>query len=110
SFRGTAMKHGMRVCSGMLVVILTGCPEWNHYELELKPDGDGFERQLTSWREPDGKTRKPNEPFPAEQLARCEQIYGHSPATPAPGHFRFGGRFAGKTPPDIGGAGSYTVY
>ena len=31
------------------VAVLTGC-EHDNYEVEIRPDGDGFERQITCWR------------------------------------------------------------
>jgi hypothetical protein len=85
-------------------VVLSGCPHHNQYELELTPAGKSLERDLTCSRVPE------KEPFPADQLAAFEQIYGQPPTLPSPGHFRFSGRFAGKTPQDIGGAGWYTVH
>ncbi len=92
------------LCLGLFAVALSGCPRYNHYELDLKPAGDSLEPQLTCWHVGD------KEPFPAGQLATAEQIYGQPPTTPAPGHFRFSGRFAGKTPQDVGGAGTYTTF
>jgi hypothetical protein len=98
------MKYRLALFLGAIAILLSGCRHGNQYEIELKPDADGVERQLTCWRVGDKL------PFPAEQLAFAEVFYGRPPEKPAPEKFRFTGRFAGKMPHDVGGAGTYTVF
>ena len=94
-----------------LGLLATGCAR-DVYLLEMTPDGDGFHRQLTVWRErpsgSDGKTEI--EPISAEQLARLEQLYT-APRTIEDGKKHvFAGRFTDRTPQDIGGYGSWLRY
>jgi hypothetical protein len=58
---------------GLSCVVLSGCPHHNQYELQLTPAGNSLERDLTCSRVPE------KEPFPADQLAAVEQVYGQPP-------------------------------
>jgi hypothetical protein len=95
---------------GILSVVSAGCQDHNHYEIELTPDGPALDRQLTCWRERHEKKETILLNFFEEELGALETVYGKPSEQPEPRHHRFSGRFEGKTPADIGGSGSYTLF
>lgn len=92
------------VCAMLLAA--PGCGR-NVYELELTPQGDSLQRDLTAWRERAQNETTQIEALPAEELAKLAQPYRAAvPAEEAKKH-RFSGSFRAKTPDDVGGAGWY---
>ena len=92
----------------MLAFALAGC-QHNYYVLEITPEGNAIQRVLTCWQQVDQQPPRLN-PLPADELARIEKLYGKPPAGADKGKRIFRGRFTGKTPADVGGAGSYTHF
>jgi len=95
---------------GILSVVSAGCQDHNHYEIELTPDGPALNRQLTCWRERHEKKETILLSFFEKELGALETVYGKPSEQPEPSHHRFSGRFEGKTPADVGGSGSYTLF
>jgi len=89
----------------LLPAVLAGCAR-NCYLVEIRPQDEGFQRQLTCWRESGQDRQKAN--FPAEELARLKNIYPHGEGPDQEGKHRFSRTFTGKPPDDVGGAGACT--
>jgi len=87
--------------AGWLAVLgatLAGCVQ-NEYDIELTPAGKFLERNVTIRRHgPEGS---------ADELQRLGKEYNVPPPAPAKMH-AFQGRFAGRTPDDVGGFGTFT--
>lgn len=104
-------------CVGLLAALLTGC-EYNQYELMLEPRGEELYRELVCYRQAgDGKKR----PLPAADLERLAKVYpqeipasSETPKDEAQKEgdkvHRFAGTFREKTPPDVGGAGTFSYF
>ncbi len=99
------------------VAAIVGCSR-NVYEVEMRPNGDAIERDITTWREDTGNVRlegapesKPGENIQAISLAELQRIagyYGEAVPFPTAKKHRFSDEFRGALPNDIGGAGSFT--
>jgi hypothetical protein len=91
-----------------LAALVTACPR-NQYVVELTPQAEGVERQLTFYREDGTDTNgAPNyQAFPDDQLLAIKALYPPD-AVKADGK-RFVARavFSGAMPGDIGGAGNW---
>ena len=104
------MRYFLLGCAAVLSVVLGGClSEHDCFEIQVKPEGQAFQRKLTCWHVggPDNKSIRPLGPA---EVARIGNLYP-KPAAPtdAKKHI-FTGRFHGGTPRDLGGAGSYTHF
>lgn len=102
------MKFNSLRWLAVAAVVLLGC-EHDCYEVEIRPDDGGFERRITCWHE-GGKNDEEIIQLSSEKLAAIASIY---PKRETPGDAKkqtFSGRFVGKTPNDVGGAGRLTKY
>ena len=103
------MKFSLLGCGIVLGLVLAGCKR-DSYEVEIRPEGEAFQRQLTCWHVNDEGRSPEIEPLDSEQLARLSHLY---PKRESPSDAKkqvFSGRFTGNTPADIDGAGSYTHF
>lgn len=103
-----------RLCVvSMLAIVVTGCAH-DCYVVEMTPHGGRFERQLTCWHvqpgSEDGKTADEIQPLSKEQLARLGKLYERRETPGDAKKHVFAGSFSGRTPGDVGGAGSYTHF
>jgi hypothetical protein len=92
-----------------LCVLVTGCPQ-NNYTVELKPQTNAVERTLIFYRA-DGAASNgtPNyESFPSNELAKITLSYPSSEIKKDGYRLTAVGKFAGRLPDDVGGAGSFT--
>jgi hypothetical protein len=89
----------------MIAVVLAGC-EHDHFVVEVKPDGRGFQRTLTCWHV-SGEGGKDIRPLAKDKLATIGKLYKTSETIEGGKKHVFTGRFTDKTPADVGGAGSY---
>lgn len=101
------MRLASRLLFAALAVALAGCPEYDKYQIELKPDGKALARKLTCWRERAQNGKASPRAFSADTLAKIEKVYGQKPVEDGPQHYRFEERFAGRMPQDVGGSGNY---
>lgn len=88
------------------LALATGCTSTHHYEITLRPDGDGVVRELVCWTvdNSNGKIQK----FPKEALDAIARAYGAAPAAKLDQKHAFSARIAGKTPVDCANYGTYT--
>lgn len=93
----------------LLIVAAGGCSSTDHYQLTLRPDEKGLDRELLCWR---AKSSGPYEweDFPADKLAAIAKLYGVAPAAKLDQKHSFRARFEGALPSDVGGRGSYNVW
>ncbi|MCL4204710.1 MAG: hypothetical protein KJ000_19655 [Pirellulaceae bacterium] len=105
------MSRSSLLAGTVLVVFAAGCAR-DFYLLEITPDGDGFQRQLTAWRLKSSGDEDPSGvgPIEAEQVSRLEQIYGSSKTIEDGKKHFFSGRFSDRMPDDIGGYGRWERY
>lgn len=85
-----------------------GCRH-NVYELELTPEQESLDRQLTCWSEPrteGGRTQA----LPADELRRLAQEYAAPLDPTAQDKHHFQRKFTGRLPNDVGGAGYYLYW
>ncbi len=82
----------------------SGCDK-NVYELSITGRGDVIERKLRLYRTGD---KDEKQQFPQEELARIRRAYPEDGLKTEGKVHTLAGRFKGKTPQDIGGAGSLT--
>ena len=99
------MRYFLLGCAAVLSVVLGGClSEHDCFEIQVKPEGQAFQRKLTCWHVggPDNKSIRPLGPA---EVARIGNLYP-KPAVPtdAKKHI-FTGRFHGGTPPISVGRG-----
>jgi len=88
-------------------VFLAGC-EYDRFEIEIRPDGDGFERSLTGFHVGGGGENAEFRPLDESELKRIGAFYEKREAIENGTKHVFTGRFTDRTPGDVGGAGSYT--
>jgi hypothetical protein len=105
------MSRTILLAGAILALFTSGCTR-DLYLLEITPDGDGFQRQLTAWRLKSSSDEDPSGigPIDAEQVTRLEQVYGSSKVIEDGKKHFFSGRFSGKMPADIGGYGRWMRY
>jgi hypothetical protein len=93
-------------CGLVLVLVVAGC-DHDCFEIEVRPAADAFQRKLTCWHAGDANEVSP---LAAYRLERLGHLY---PKCETPGTAVkqvFSGRFAERTPADVGGAGSYNHF
>jgi hypothetical protein len=89
---------------------LSGClSDHDCFQVEVKPDGDAFQRKLTCWHE-GGKNGKEVSRLGPGKLVRIGGLYQKRETPLEAKKHVFTGRFDGSTPADVGGAGSYTHF
>jgi len=104
------MKRKLRIMLAVVTVLVIGC-EYNSYTIVITPKGDRFERKLTCKRvDIDDKGNETIRNFPERELEKITAIYASRLPSPETGIHAFSGEFEGKTPNDIGGAGTYKRY
>jgi hypothetical protein len=86
--------------------LASGCTNTHHYEITLRPDGDGVVRELVCWTvdNSNGKIQK----FPKETLEAIAAAYGAAPETKLDQKHAFATRFEGRTPVDCANSGTVT--
>jgi hypothetical protein len=92
----------------ILALFLAGC-EHDCFEVEIRPEGEGFQRKLTCWHV-GGKDDQEIQPLRPEELARIGKLYTKWESPEGAKKRIFSGRFAESTPADVGGAGVYTHF
>jgi len=108
------MKCALSCLALCFVVLFAGCSQ-DHYEIEITPTEDGFERKVTCWSERVSEDEHGNETvhimqLDDEKLTALKKIYGDRlPDTPE-GKQKFAARFKNNMPQDLGGAGSLTRF
>jgi len=103
-----AMKLNPLCMLVVATVALIGC-EHDCYEVEIRPDGDGFERKITGWRQ-GGQNDAEIMSLKPVTLARIAAIYPKRETSQDAKKQTFSGRFLGETPGDVGGAGRLVRY
>ena len=104
------MKSLLLGGGALACLALCGClAAHNCYQIEMRPNGDGFHRELTCWRT-GGGDKSPIRTVDQAELARIGKLYPRPPTSPDAAKRIFAGRFQGNTPSDVGGAGSYTRF
>jgi hypothetical protein len=100
------MKLG--ILCGVLtsLVLLVGC-DYDCFEVEIKPEGEAFQRKLTCWHQ-GGERSEEVQRMDEQKLARIAALYGTRESPEGAKKQVFSGRFTDKAPADVGGAGSYT--
>ena len=102
------MKTMIPVAFLSLVLVIGGCIH-NYYRVEITPDGDGFQRELTCWRS-EGEKDSELQPFDQQEIEKIRPLYQGHETTDGGKKHKFSGRFTNQTPADVGGAGSYTRF
>lgn len=102
------MKLSTFCTAAILALSAAGC-EHDGFEIEIRPDGQAFQRRLTGWHV-GGNEGKEIRRLSAEQLARLAKLYPSRESPAGAVKQVFSGRFAETTPADIGGAGFYTRF
>ena len=92
----------------MIAAALAGC-EHDHFVVEVKPEGQGFQRKVTCWHVA-GEEGKEIRALDKKKLARIGKLYKTSEAIEGGKKHVFTGHFTDKTPADVGGAGSYVQW
>lgn len=94
----------------VILLVLMGC-ERDVYRLEMRPEGERFERRITGWHERrSGEADEPpkREPLPQAVRNRLGAIYSDMTRSADGIEHTYRGEFLqGKMPQDIGGAGEY---
>lgn len=96
------------LCGLLLCVcsVLASCKS-EKYNLELRPQGQVLQRELSVWAEADKSDESEFDEFPEAPLQRIVAAYGAGmPANLATVH-RYAGEFGPDMPDDIGGSGLY---
>jgi hypothetical protein len=99
------MKRFFLGVTASLFLLAAGC-EHDCYEIEVRPDGAEFQRQLTAWHL-GGKDDKEVQPLAADKIAQLAKLYAEQKTADGGKKQVFVGRFADGTPQDVGGAGHY---
>ncbi|QDU39067.1 hypothetical protein Mal4_34020 [Maioricimonas rarisocia] len=96
---------------GMLLatVLLSGCIT-NHYAIVMTPDGEKLHRELTVWQTSSGQEGEKLSAIDQAELDHIARAYRVDPPVAAKQKHRFDGTFEGRTPDDVGGAGTLTVW
>lgn len=89
-----------------MTVAMAGC-EHDRFVVEVRPDGQGFQRKLTCWHV-SGEGGKDIRPLAKEKLDRIGKLFQTTETIEDGKKNVFTGPFTDKTPADVGGAGSYT--
>lgn len=95
-------------CMIVAVVVLVGC-EHDCYDIEIRPQGDGFARKITCWHV-SGKDDKETQPRQPKRLARIAKLYANRETPDDAKKQIFSGRFVEVTPGDVGGSGRLVRY
>lgn len=98
------MKKNTCLLVGLLAFAGLSC-DHNEYVIEMTPRGEVLERTLTVRRISD----KPQD-FPAGELEAISKLYPKKLPSVDPNRHGFVGEFKGRTPTDVGGAGTYACY
>ncbi len=104
------MKLKYPLASWLIVLVslaFLGC-EANRYEIEMKPDGEKVQRELTVWRERNVDKKTELIVFPVDELSKIAEEYHSAIPNKKREKHKFVGNFTGAMPSDIGGSGSYT--
>lgn len=88
---------------GAMLLLVAGCTR-ARYVVEITPDGAGFQRRLTAWKESAGNPPKIEE-LPEQEVRRISDQYPGQSSFIRDGKRTFQGPFHGATPQDVGGAG-----
>jgi hypothetical protein len=99
------MKHFSLLIAATVCALTAGC-EHDCFEIEVRPEGTEFHRQLTVWHL-GGKDDREVQPLAEEKLARLGKMYSERKTIDGGKKHVFSNRFTGKTPEDVGGAGHY---
>lgn len=86
-----------------------GCVS-NQYELEMSVEGETLHRRLVCSRVSQRGDTHNLQSMPDEELRRIATAYGVETPENEAREFEFSGDFTGRTPDDVGGAGSLTMY
>ncbi|MCO6459634.1 MAG: hypothetical protein J5I93_30330 [Pirellulaceae bacterium] len=89
--------------AGAMLLLVAGCTR-ARYVVEITPDGAGFQRRLTAWKESAGNPPKIEE-LPPQEVQRISEQYAGQSSFILDGKRTFAGPFQGATPQDVGGAG-----
>lgn len=103
------MKAFLLGCGALLSTALAGCYSHDCYQIEVRPEGQSFDRKLVCWHA-DQPGEKGLRPLSSDQLDRIGKLYSKPPTKTEGKKLVFSGRFQGNTPADVGGAGSYTQF
>lgn len=103
------MKHPSLGLIAVLTVFLAGC-EHDCFDIEIRPDGAGFERRLTCWHVSVRDNQETLSPLSPQKLARIGELYSTRESPAEATKQVFSGRFGESTPADVGGAGRYTHF
>jgi hypothetical protein len=102
------MKLGILCCTVTSLAALVGC-DYDSYEVEMKPEGEVLQRQVTCWHM-GGEHSEEVQKMDDQKLARIGALYEKRESPVDAKKQVFSGRFTGRTPADIGGAGSYEFF
>ena len=92
------------VAAALVSMVLVGC-DHNVYQIVIRPQAAGFERQLTVRRQGDKPENLSD--LPKSELAAIEKVYGRGEGDKVRTYKK---AFAGATPNDVGGAGTFARY
>lgn len=92
-----------RIAALVVVGLIAGCPH-EEYSIELTPQGDLMQRQLTVWHA-EGR----DDDVPDETLDAISEHYGRLVTAAPQRGYVFAGEFTGAMPNDVGGAGQYAT-
>jgi hypothetical protein len=102
------MRFSLQRCAIIAAVVLAGC-EHDCFEVEIRPNGDGFDRKITCWHV-GGKDDKEIQRLKPEQLAGIAKLYAKRETPEDAKKQIFSGRFRDATPADVGGTGRLVRY
>jgi hypothetical protein len=89
--------------------VFSGCVS-NQYELEMSVEGETLQRRLVCSRVSQRGDSRNLQSMPDEELQRIATVYGVETPENEAREFEFSADFTGRTPDDVGGAGSLTMY
>ena len=98
-----------RITPIVLAASLASC-SYDRYQIRMQPDGESVERQITCARINTQKGKTANQAFPEEKLAEIAKLYEKRVTPPEALEHTFVGRFKGKLPNSVGGAGFYSHF
>ena len=104
--KGTIMTCSdiSRIAALIALWLLAGCV-YDEYSIELTPQDQLIQRQLTVTRH-----GEEDDEFPPEKLAAIRQLYPKEVPTDVEGGHAFVGEFSNTMPDDVGGAGEYVTF
>lgn len=91
----------------LTALAITGCGA-NRYDIEIRPTGETFQRQLTCWREQAANEKNKVVAFPEDELRRIAVAYNAAVPRQKTKKHRFASVFSDQMPNDVGGSGTYT--